>query len=32
VYLAMLQHLLCQQAKPLRLPLEMWDCIAKYCV
>ncbi len=32
VYLAMLQHLLYKQAKPLHLPLEMWDWIAKYCV
>ncbi len=30
VYLAFLQHLLYKQAKPLRLPLEMWDWIAKY--
>jgi hypothetical protein len=30
VYLAMLQHLLYKQAKALRLPLEMWDWIAKY--
>jgi hypothetical protein len=29
VYLAMLQHLLSKQAKSLRLPLEMWDWIAK---
>jgi hypothetical protein len=32
VYLAMLQHLLSKQVKPLRLPLEMWDWIAKYCM
>ena len=32
VYLAMLQHLLYKQAEPLRLPLEMWDWIAKYRV
>ncbi len=32
VYIAMLQHLLYKQAKPLRLPLEMWDWIAKYRV
>ncbi len=32
VYLAMLQHLLYKQDKPLRLPLEMWDWVAKYHV
>jgi hypothetical protein len=32
VYLAMLQHFLYKQAKPLRLPLEMWDWIANYRV
>jgi hypothetical protein len=32
VYLAMLQHLLYRQAKPLHLPLEMWDWISKYRV
>ncbi len=32
VYLALLQHLLHKQAKPLHLPLEMWDWIARYRV
>ncbi len=32
MYLAMLQHLLYKQAKPLHLPLEMWDWITKYRV
>jgi hypothetical protein len=32
VYLAMLQHLLYKHAQHLRLPLEMWDWIAKYRV
>ncbi len=30
VYLAVLQHLLYKEAKALRLPLEMRDCIEKY--
>jgi hypothetical protein len=32
VYLAVLQHLLYKQFEPLRMPLEMWDWIAKYRV
>jgi hypothetical protein len=32
VYLAILQHLLGKQVKPMHLPLEMWDWIAKYRV